>query len=43
VPVKYAASRLGFGDGSLRLPLVEASGATRDAVDAALSFAGLLN
>ncbi len=43
VPVKYAVSRLGFGNGSLRLPLVEASAATRAAVDSALRFAGLLN
>lgn len=35
-PVKYALSRLGLCQGTLRLPLVEASEAARRAVDAAL-------
>lgn len=43
IPVKYAASLLGFGDASLRLPLIEASGTTRAAVDSAMRYAGLLN
>ncbi len=40
-PVKYAASRLGFGSDEVRLPLVPASPSARKAVDEALSFAGL--
>jgi 4-hydroxy-tetrahydrodipicolinate synthase len=43
IPVKYAASLLGFGDGSLRLPLIEATPATRVKVESAMRFAGLLN
>jgi 4-hydroxy-tetrahydrodipicolinate synthase len=43
VPVKYAASRLGFGSPSLRLPLIEASAETRALVDEAMRFAGVLN
>lgn len=41
-PVKYAASRLGFGDGFARLPLAPISDATKRAVDAAMETAGLL-
>ncbi len=42
-PVKYAAELLGLCSGELRLPLVEASAATRDSVRAALVSAGLLD
>lgn len=42
-PVKYAASRLGFGSDEVRLPLVPATQAARDTVDEALEFAGLLS
>lgn len=42
-PVKYAASRLGFGTDEIRLPLVPASAAARKAVDEAMEFAGLMN
>ncbi len=42
-PVKYAASRLGFGSDEVRLPLVKASKEARTQVDAALEFAGLLS
>lgn len=42
-PVKYAASRLGFGTDEVRLPLVPASHAARAAVDEALAFAHLLS
>jgi len=41
-PVKYAASRLGFGDGFARLPMVPITEATRQLVDDALAHAGLL-
>ncbi len=41
-PVKYAASRLGFGTDEIRLPLVPASAAARKAVDEAMASAGLL-
>jgi 4-hydroxy-tetrahydrodipicolinate synthase len=42
-PTKYALSRLKNGFPSeLRLPLVEASAASKKAVDAALKHAGLL-
>lgn len=41
-PVKYAASRLGLCQNELRLPLVPASKATEEAVDFALSHAGLI-
>ena len=41
-PVKYAASRLGFGDGFARLPLAPISDATKRAVDSAMESAGLL-
>lgn len=40
-PVKYAASALGLCRDEVRLPLVKASDAARQAVDAALAFAGL--
>jgi 4-hydroxy-tetrahydrodipicolinate synthase len=43
VPVKYAASILGFCDASLRLPLIEASPETRETVEAAMRFAGILD
>jgi 4-hydroxy-tetrahydrodipicolinate synthase len=43
VPVKYAVSALGFCAPTLRLPLIEASAATRAQVDAAMRGAGLLN
>lgn len=42
-PVKYAASRLGFGTDEVRLPLVPASKSAREAVDSAMEFAGLLS
>lgn len=37
IPAKYAMAQLGFGDGSLRLPLVSSSAATVRAIDSALS------
>ncbi|HUS98199.1 MAG TPA: dihydrodipicolinate synthase family protein, partial [Hyphomicrobiaceae bacterium] len=40
-PVKYAASKLGFGDGYTRLPLAPITKATQDIVDAAMKVAGL--
>jgi len=40
-PVKYAASLLGFGSDSVRLPLVPASAMARARVDAAVKEAGL--
>ncbi len=42
-PVKYGASRLGIGNDEVRLPLVPASKAAREAVDAAMAFAGLIS
>jgi len=42
-PVKYAAGLLGFGDGRLRLPLVEPVAATKSRVEDAMRSAGLLN
>jgi 4-hydroxy-tetrahydrodipicolinate synthase len=42
-PVKYALSRLGRCDETVRLPLVAPGEATRLAVDEALTAAGLLN
>jgi 4-hydroxy-tetrahydrodipicolinate synthase len=42
IPVKYAASLLGFCTPELRLPLVEASEMTRRAVEAAMRRAGVL-
>lgn len=41
-PVKYACSRLGFGDGFARLPMVPITDATRQQVDDAMAHAGLL-
>ncbi len=41
-PVKYACSRLGFGDSFARLPMVPISEATRKRVDDAMAHAGLL-
>lgn len=42
IPVKYALSRLGFIENEIRLPLVQASDKTKEVVDAALKYAGLL-
>ncbi len=42
-PVKYAASRLGFGTDEVRAPLLPASKDARVQVDSALEFAGLLS
>jgi 4-hydroxy-tetrahydrodipicolinate synthase len=42
VPVKYAASLLGLCAPQMRLPLIEASPATRAAVEAAMRDAGIL-
>ena len=41
--VKYAASKLNLCRNEFRLPVVPVSKANEDAIDAALSFAGLLN
>ena len=41
-PVKYACSRIGFGDGFARLPMVPISDTTRKLVDDAMAHAGLL-
>ena len=41
-PVKHAASLLGWGDGSVRLPLVAASGTARQRVEAAMKGLGLI-
>ena len=41
-PVKYAASLLGWGDGSVRLPLVAASEGARQKVEAAMKGLGLI-
>ncbi|MGI9425646.1 MAG: 4-hydroxy-tetrahydrodipicolinate synthase [Hyphomicrobiaceae bacterium] len=41
-PVKYAASKLGFGDGFARLPMAPISEATKRTVDAAMQSVGLL-
>lgn len=41
-PVKYAASLLGYGDGSLRLPLWEISDKSKETVKAAMQAAGVL-
>jgi 4-hydroxy-tetrahydrodipicolinate synthase len=41
-PVKYAASLLGWGDGSVRLPLVSASEGARKKVEAAMKGLGLI-
>ncbi|MGN0904882.1 MAG: 4-hydroxy-tetrahydrodipicolinate synthase [Alphaproteobacteria bacterium] len=40
-PVKFAASMLGFGDGSLRLPLWQISDASREIVRRAMESAGI--
>lgn len=40
-PVKYAAAQLGFGDGSLRLPLCEVSEKSKEIVLSALQSAGV--
>lgn len=41
-PVKYAAELLGFGDGSLRLPLIDATDATKQQVKAAMEALDLI-
>jgi 4-hydroxy-tetrahydrodipicolinate synthase len=41
-PVKYACSRLGFGDGFARLPMAPVTDATRKIVDDAMAHAGLV-
>jgi len=41
-PVKYAASLLGYGDGSLRQPLWEISDASKETVRKAMQSAGVL-
>ena len=41
-PVKYAASLLGFGTATSRLPLAPVSAATAEKVRAAMREAGLL-
>lgn len=41
-PVKYAASLLGYGDGSLRQPLWEISDASKEVVRSAMRSAGVL-
>lgn len=41
-PVKYGAAKLGFGDGTTRLPLAPISKATEQLMDAAMERAGLL-
>ncbi|MGI9475701.1 MAG: 4-hydroxy-tetrahydrodipicolinate synthase [Hyphomicrobiaceae bacterium] len=41
-PIKYACSRIGFGDGFARLPMVPIADATRKLVDDAMAHAGLL-
>lgn len=42
-PVKYAASLLGWGDGTVRLPLVPCSAPVRARVEAAMKALGLVN
>jgi 4-hydroxy-tetrahydrodipicolinate synthase len=42
-PIKYAASLIGYGDGSVRLPLVEPSDATKERVSQAMRTVGLIN
>lgn len=42
IPVKYAASLLGFCDGSVRLPLTPATSEARKAVEAAMQYTGIL-
>ncbi len=41
-PVKYACSKLGFGDGFARLPMAPVTDATKQLVDAAMAHAGLV-
>lgn len=41
-PVKYAASLLGYGDGSVRLPLCEISQHSKEIVQAAMRSAGIM-
>ena len=41
-PVKYAASRLGYGSDEVRLPLLPATAEARAKVDAAMDHAGLV-
>lgn len=41
-PVKYAASLIGYGDGSLRLPLWEISDRSKETVKAAMQAVGVL-
>jgi 4-hydroxy-tetrahydrodipicolinate synthase len=41
-PVKYGAARLGFGDGTTRLPLAPITDATKKIVDAAMAQVGLI-
>ncbi|MEM7122293.1 MAG: 4-hydroxy-tetrahydrodipicolinate synthase [Pseudomonadota bacterium] len=41
-PVKFAASLLGYGDGSVRLPLVEPGAATKERVAQAMRGLGLI-
>lgn len=41
-PIKYAASRMGFGTDAVRLPLVPASASCRQGVDEAMNAAGVL-
>jgi 4-hydroxy-tetrahydrodipicolinate synthase len=42
-PIKHAASLLGYGDGSVRLPLVEPTDATKERVAQAMRDVGLIN
>jgi len=42
-PIKYAASLIGYGDGSVRLPLVEPTDATKERVAQAMRSVGLIN
>lgn len=41
-PVKFAASLLGYGDGSVRLPLWEISGTSKEAVYSAMQLTGVI-
>lgn len=42
-PIKYAASLIGYGDGTVRLPLVEPTDATKEHVAQAMRGVGLIN
>ncbi len=42
-PIKYAASLIGYGDGTVRLPLVEPTDATKELVAQAMRGVGLIN